>query len=47
MFWLYWLIVLLVALAVLAELWEAASWRERLTAGLVLLPLVLRVVLVK
>lgn len=47
LFWCYWLIVLFVSLGLLLELWREGNWREQATAGLVLLPLLLRLFLIK
>jgi hypothetical protein len=47
MFWIYWCIVTLLCLGLVAELFSERSWREQVTAALVLVPVLLRVLLIK
>jgi hypothetical protein len=47
LFTLYWLICGVVALGLLRLLWTSRDWREQALAALVLVPLLLRVLLIK
>ncbi len=47
MFFIYWCIVLLLCVGLLSELFAKRSWREQVTAALVLVPALLRVFLIK
>ena len=47
LFWIYWLITATVALGLVREIWRGRDWRGQAVAALVLLPLLLRVLLVK
>lgn len=45
--WAYRLIVLVVLVIVTLDLWEERDWRKQIVAVMVLVPLLLRVVMVK
>jgi hypothetical protein len=47
LFWSYWIMVLLVVAGLLKLLWSSRDWREQALAALVLVPMVLRLLLVK
>jgi hypothetical protein len=47
MFWIYWSIITVLCLGLIAELFSERNWREQLTAALVLVPVLLRVLLIK
>lgn len=47
LFWMYWLIVLAAGLLLARELFRSAGWVAKITAALALIPLVLRVLLIK
>ncbi|MFA7330727.1 MAG: hypothetical protein WC326_06595 [Candidatus Delongbacteria bacterium] len=47
LFWLYWGMTALVAAGLLRLLWRSPDWREQALAALVLVPLLLRVWLLK
>jgi len=47
LFWIYWLIAAIVLLLSARELLTANDWRKQLSAAVVLIPLILRVFLLK
>lgn len=47
LFWCYWSLVLLVVVALARLLWTSKDWREQALAALVLVPMILRLLLVK
>ncbi len=47
LFWIYWLLALAVLLITARELLRESDWRKQFSAALVLLPLLLRVLLLK
>lgn len=47
LFWIYWLIAAIVLLLSARELLAANDWRKQLSAAIVLIPLILRVFLLK
>jgi len=47
LFWSYWTLALMVGLGLLRLLWTSRDWREQALAALVLVPMLLRVLLVK
>lgn len=47
LFWTYWLMTVVVLGLVGMQLWRERDWRMQLSAALVLIPLVMRVFLIK
>ncbi len=47
LFWTYWLIAVFVLALTVRELYKSADWRLQLSAAVVLVPLILRVFLLK
>jgi len=47
LFWTYWIITLVLLLLVGAHLWREGDWRKQFAAALVLVPLLMRVLLLK
>lgn len=47
LFWTYWLIAALVLALTVRELYKSSDWRLQLSAAVVIVPLVLRVFLLK
>ncbi|NUO18631.1 hypothetical protein HUU59_04210 [bacterium] len=47
LFWTYWTISCLVFALVAKDLFQTADWRRQLSAGVVLIPLLLRILLLK
>jgi hypothetical protein len=47
LFWLYWLIVLTAVALIVREMFRTSSLVLQITAGLALIPLILRVLLIK
>ena len=47
LFWLYWVIAAIAAMLILREMLRSSGWIMKVTAALTLIPLILRVLLVK